>query len=233
MAADQHSGWSRRTAMGTALGIPAAAALAGPPSLAQRRGAPSPMDFGANGRGDADDTDAWQRAIDAVRANAAYPPHGSTAPAGFVWAPAGRYTITRSLDFTTDGSHQGLGIWGEGQLQTMIQAELREAHPALDMTGMSGAQLRSFQIRGSARSRASCAVLLAMDPANHFHNRYPSLRDIWLELATDAPSAVAALVVAATAGGARARSRRAAAAGRSRERRPGCRRPSWSAIPSA
>ena len=133
-----------------------------------------------------------------MRDNAAYPPRDSAVPAGFVWAPAGRYTITRSLDFTTDGSHEGLGIQGEGQLQTWLQAELREARPALDMTGMSGAQLRSFQIRASADSRASCALLLAMDPRNHFHNRYPSLRDLWLELATDAPDAVAALVVAAS-----------------------------------
>ena len=157
------------------------------------------MDWGANGRGSNDDTDAWQKAIDEVRNNAAYPP-GETGrrPAGIVWAPAGRYTITRSLDFTTGGSLQGLGIWGEGQLQTFIQAELTEAVPALDMAGLSGAHLRALQIRGSKTSRASCAVLLAMNPRNTFHNRYPSLRDVWLELAADAPGAVAALVVAAS-----------------------------------
>lgn len=196
----RHPRLTRRAALATGLGTSAVAMAQQPDELspAVRRAAPSPMDFGANGRGTNDDTDAWQKAIDAVRGNAAYPPRDAGQPAGIVWAPAGRYTVTRSLDFTTDGSLEGLGIWGEGQLQTFIHAELTEPLPALDMTGMSAAQLRNLQIRGSKGSKASCAVLLAMDPRNRFHNRYPSLRDVWLELATDSPSAVAALVVAAS-----------------------------------
>lgn len=190
---------TRRGALATGLGASTMAMAQQPEELppSVRRAAPSPSDWGANGRGTNDDTDAWQKAIDAVRGNAAYPPRHAGSPAGIVWAPAGRYTITRSLDFTTDGALEGLGIWGEGQLQTFINAELTEAFPALDMTGMSGAHLRSFQIRGSKTSKASCALLLAMDPRNSFHNRYPSVRDVWLELATDG-SAVAALVVAAS-----------------------------------
>jgi len=159
---------------------------------------PSPRDWGANGRGNNDDTDAWQKAIDEVRHNPAYPHMGDGVLRSYVRAPAGIYVITRSLDFTTDGSLQGLGIRGDGQLQTVIHGELTEAYPVLDMTGMSGAQLHDFQIRTPAKSLAICNVLLAMDPNNHFHNRYPLLRNLLLQMDVSAPNGQAALVAAAS-----------------------------------
>lgn len=174
------------------------AAWASDADIKSYRDVPSPRDWGANGRGNNDDTDAWQRAIDEVRRNPTYPRLGPGPTHAYVRAPAGVYVITRSLDFTTDGSLQGLGIRGDGQLQTVIQAELNEVYPALDMTGMSGAQLDGFQIRASSSSKLICNLLLAMDPNNHFHNRYPALRNLLLQIDQRAVSACAGLVIAAS-----------------------------------
>ncbi len=71
-----------------------------PAAVARPAGSLSVLDFGASGKGDADDTDALRKAIAAAAKTA-----------GVVWVPAGDYKLTGDIVVPTGVTVQGAGMW--------------------------------------------------------------------------------------------------------------------------
>jgi hypothetical protein len=156
---------------------------------------PTPQDFGARGDGVYDDTEAIQAAVDSVKKNAVWRSPQGSASRGVVRLPPGRYRITRSLDLTSGGDVAGVGLRGDSMMNSIVLADLDEPYPAVDLSGMAYATLERCQIRGTTRSEACAAALIAQPADSKFHNRQTSLRDCVLAVDGSAASAIAGLIV--------------------------------------
>ncbi|MFM1989928.1 MAG: hypothetical protein RJA99_2885 [Pseudomonadota bacterium] len=97
-------------------------------------------DHGARGDGQADDTAALQRALDAL---------GTDATRTTLYLPAGRYRITRTLNL---GERRGVRIVGEHPETTSIDWDGRAGGTLLDVRGVSYSAVGRLTLDGRARA---------------------------------------------------------------------------------
>lgn len=88
--------------------------------------------FGARGDGKADDSAAFQRAIDAA-----------TAKGGRLRIPAGRYRITRTLKI-----HRGIRIKGDGVERSILLASPGAGQPAIHLSARTTDSIMGFALSG-------------------------------------------------------------------------------------
>ena len=115
-------------------------------------------DFGAVGNGQADDTDALQRALDSIKAPVTRDGVGTNKT---IWLPAGRYRITRPLRLLSE--HSAIALIGSGANwthtdPTVIHYDGPANEPALLMRGVNQSILRNLAINGGGKARAAIEV---------------------------------------------------------------------------
>jgi len=98
-------------------------------------------DHGARGDGQADDTAALQRALDAL---------GTGPTRTTLYLPAGRYRVTRTLNL---GERRGVRIVGEHPETTSIDWDGRSGGTVLDVRGVSYSAIGRLTLDGRARAR--------------------------------------------------------------------------------
>lgn len=115
--------------------------------------------FGAKGDGVTDDTAAVQEAImmSSLRI--------TSGTSWGVYAPAGNYRITSSIDcrgaYYADNGGYNLRLKGDGPQKTRFTNELTEAYPMFDLTDQNGGVLSDFYTSSTGSFGGTCHMLMS------------------------------------------------------------------------
>lgn len=117
-------------------------------------------DFGARGDSSTDDTDAIQRAIDAL------PPEG-----GAVFFPAGTYVISKAIK-----ARNALKLFGEGNSATVIFQTMPNEH------GVAGTDILSFQMEDMriVGTGVGVGIGIMFERFNNFATNYISIKNVYV-----------------------------------------------------
>jgi hypothetical protein len=131
------------------------------------------IDFGAKGDGNADDTDAIQRAIDAAGNYS----RGNANKGGVVFLPAGAFSVSKTLSIT-----QAVKIFGRGQATIDGATHIVPASLDFDVIKIVGVNwgvvLEGFHIKAYSRN-GSGGHFLRIQACQHVEVRGVHLIDCW------------------------------------------------------